>query len=416
MVCCHTTAEIADLARQYLTPNYRNAAVVYSHGEGPWNVDLDGHRALDFSGGVAVNLLGHGHRDLADAIADQAGKLIHQSNYWHNEHAAPLARDLCERFSDACATATGKPEPARAFFCNSGAEANEALVKMARRWHAKVNGQARPGVVTVHGSFHGRSYAAMSATAQPKYQEGFEPLVPGFRYARFGDIVSIGEQIDDSVGMVLIEIVQGEGGVHVAPAGFFAALRQMCDARGVLLGLDEVQTGLGRTGSFFAFEQERIAPDLVSLAKGLAGGVPIGALLAKDAIAQAFQPGTHASTFGANALACCAARTVLAVIERDRLVEHAARMGQHLLGKLREAFDDQPYTLDVRGRGLMTGVQVKGDAKAVIERARGLGLLLSLAGSDVLRMTPPLVVDAGHCDLAVARLRAAADAVLLAPP
>lgn len=408
----YSTEEILAQAGRYLTPNYKNAPIVFSRGEGAWNIAQDGRRYLDMSAGVAVNGLGHGHADLVAAIAEQSARLIHQSNYWHNEHAAPLAMELAERFSAAVLRTTGDQVEASVFFCNSGAEGTEATVKCARRYHARVLGKARPGIITVKGSFHGRTYAAMTATAQPKYQDGFEPLVPGFRYAEFGDLASIAAQIDDTVGSVMIEIVQGEGGVRIAPPGFFKQLRELCDQHGLLLCLDEVQTGLGRTGSLFAFEQEGIAPDLIWLAKALGGGVPVGALVGKKHVAAALQPGTHATTFGANALAMYVGRVVLAVMDRDDLVGNSARVGQYMLEQLRLAFADRPYVKDVRGRGLMCGVQISGDPKAVIDRARELGLLLSLAGSDVLRLTPPLIVDRAEVDFAVAALRQAAEETL----
>lgn len=410
----YSTAELLAQAARYLTPNYKNAPIVFSRGEGPWNIAQDGRRYLDMSAGVAVNGLGHGHPDLVRAIAEQSSRIIHQSNYWHNEHAAPLAMELCERFAAGVLRATGTAVQAQAFFCNSGAEGTEATVKCARRYHARILGKARPGIITVKGSFHGRTYAAMTATAQPKYQDGFEPLVPGFRYGEFGDLASIAAQIDETVGAVMIEVVQGEGGVRIAPPGFFRDLRKLCDDHGMLLCLDEVQTGLGRTGSMFAFEQEGIAPDLIWLAKALGGGIPVGALVGKQEVTAALQPGTHATTFGANALAMYVGRVVLAVMDRDDLVGNSARVGDYMLQSLRAAFEDRPYTKDVRGRGLMCGVQVSGDPKAVIEAARAKGLLLSLAGSDVLRLTPPLLIDSGHVDFAVDRLRQAADEVLLA--
>ncbi len=406
----HASDAIADLHKRFLTPNYRNAPLVFCRGRGAWAETEDGRRFLDFSAGVAVNALGHGHPDLVAALQDQGGRLIHQSNYWHNCHAAPLAEALCTRWKQAAGT------DARAFFCNSGAEANEALVKLTRRYHARVLGTPKPGIVTANASFHGRTYAAMTATAQPKYQDGFGPLLPGFRHADFGDVDSFARAMDDAeipVGAVLIEIVQGEGGVNLAQPSFFADLRQLCDDRGALLLLDEVQTGMGRTGTFFAFEQEGIAPDALSLAKALGGGVPVGAILARDEVSQALQPGTHATTFGANALAMRAGRTVLGIFERDQLVRRSAELGGYLLAELHEAFDSRPYTVDVRGRGMILGVQVDGDARAVIGRARDdHGLLISVAGGNVLRMTPPLVVTEDDCDKAVAWLRQAADDVL----
>ncbi|MBM4345377.1 MAG: acetylornithine/succinylornithine family transaminase [Deltaproteobacteria bacterium] len=401
-----TQAIVAGHGR-YLMPSYKNAPIVFARGEGPWNLDQDGRRYLDFSAGVAVNGLGHNHPDLVAAVAGQAGRIIHQSNYWHNEHAVPLAADLCGRFERAALSAAGVELQARAFFCNSGAEGTEAAVKLVRRYHSRVRNQPRPVIVTVKGSFHGRTYAAMSATAQPKYQDGFDPLVPGFRYAEFGQLDSIAAQLDGSVGAVFIEVVQGEGGVCVPPPGFFKALRHLCDQRGVLLGLDEVQTGLGRTGTLFAFEQEGIAPDLLWLAKALGGGIPIGAVLARDEVAQALQPGTHATTFGANALVTYVGRVVLGVLDRDDLVGNARRMGDYLMGQLRTRLGNHPRVQDIRGRGLMCGVQLQGDVQAVIAQCRTRGLLVSLAGADVVRMTPPLVIDRGHIDFAVEQLAAA---------
>lgn len=402
----HSTAEIVALAERYLTPNYRNAPVVFVGGDGPWGVTAEGERFLDFSAGVAVNALGHNHPQFVAALQQQAGQLIHQSNYWHNLHAAPLAQALCEQFQRA----TGNP--ARAFFANSGAEAIEALIKVARRFHAKVKGTPRPDIITFEGSFHGRTYAAMTATAQPKYQEGFEPLVPGFHYAKFGDLASVQALLTDRVGAILVEVVQGEGGVRLPPPGFFRDLRALCDARGMLLLLDEVQTGLGRTGTFFAFEQEGIVPDALALAKALGGGVPIGALLARDEVAQALVAGSHATTFGANALASCAGRVMLAILEREALVERSAVLGAWLLARLHTVFDGRPYVTDVRGRGLMCGVEIHGDPKKVVDAARARGLLLSVAGTHVLRLTPPLLIDQAHCERAVALLFEAAESVL----
>ncbi len=409
----HSTAQIVALAERYLTPNYRNAPLVFVNGDGPWGETQDGARYLDFSAGVAVNALGHNHPEFIATLQDQAGKIIHQSNYWHNAHAAPLAAGLCEQFQRATASVReGQGWLARCFFANSGAEANEAMIKVARRYHAKILGKPRPDFITFEGSFHGRTFAAMTATAQAKYQEGFEPLVPGFHYARFGDLASVRALLTERVGSILVEVVQGEGGVRMAQPGFFRDLRKLCDDNGLLLLLDEVQTGFGRTGSFFGFEQEGVAPDALSLAKALGGGVPIGAMLARDAVAQALTPGSHATTFGANALASCAGRAMLAIMQRDRLVARAAEIGAYLLQKLHAAFDGRPYVVDVRGRGLMCGVEIAGDPKKVVEAATARGLLLSVAGTHVLRLTPPLIVDRAHCDLAVQRLFDAAEATL----
>ena len=415
----HSTEEIAALHKRYLTPNYRNAPIVFCRGQGAWGETEDRQRYLDFSAGVAVNALGHNHPELVAALRDQVGRLIHQSNYWHNCHAAPLAELLCDHFERGCKDAAGAQVQARAFFCNSGAEANEALVKLARRYHSRVVGKARPGIVTAHDSFHGRTFAAMTATAQPKYQDGFGPLVPGFSHAAFGDIASFARAIDAAedgptpVGAVLIEVVQGEGGVTVAPEGFFSALRRLCNERGVLLLLDEVQTGLGRTGTMFAFEQEGIAPDAIALAKALGGGVPVGAIVAREEVAEALQPGTHATTFGGNALAMRAGRTVLGIFERDGLVAQARDRGAYLLDRLKAEFSGRSYVRDIRGRGLMVGVEVEDEARTIIERCRDEHrVLVSVAGGTTLRMTPPLIVTEQECALAARALREAADAVL----
>ena len=399
-----TQDAIVQNAARYLTPSYKNAPLVFERGEGPYNIAMDGTRYLDFSAGVAVNGLGHNHPDLVAAIAEQSVRLIHQSNYWHNAHAVPLAAELCTRFEQACLATAGVELQARAFFCNSGGEGTEAAVKLVRRYHSRVLNQPRPGIVTCKGSFHGRTYAAMSATANAKYQDGFDPLVPGFRYAEFGNLESIAAQLDDSVGAVFIEVVQGEGGVCVPPPGFFRQLRQLCDDRGVLLGLDEVQTGFGRTGTLFAFEQEGIAPDLIWLAKALGGGIPVGAVIARHSVAQALQPGTHATTFGGNALVAYVGRVVLGVMDRDGLVGNARDMGAYLLERLRAEVGAHPDVRDIRGRGLMCGVQVAGDVQAIIARCRQLGLLVSLAGADVVRFTPPLIVGRADIELAAARL------------
>jgi len=397
-------AAIAAEAPRWLMPSYKNTPIVFERGEGPWNIAADGRRYLDFSAGVAVNALGHGHPDLVAAIAEQSARLIHQSNYWHNAHAVPLAADLCARFERACRDAAGVEVEARAFFCNSGGEGTEAAVKLVRRYHSRVRGQPRPAIVSMHGSFHGRTFAAMSATAQPKYQDGFAPLLPGFRYATFGDLDSVAAQIDGEVGAVFIEVVQGEGGVCVPPPGFFRRLRDLCDAKGVLLALDEVQTGLGRTGTMFAFEQEGVAPDLIWLAKALGGGMPVGAVIARREVAEALQPGTHATTFGANALVTYVGRVVLGVFDRDRLVERSAELGAALQAALRARLGDHPRVRAIRGRGLMIGVQISGDLTTVISACRDRGLLVSPAGGDVVRMTPPLVIDRDDIAFAVAQL------------
>lgn len=388
----HTTAWWVETGRAAFTPNYRQYPVVLVRGEGPHVWDSDDRRYLDFVAGIAVNVLGHAHPMLVDAVSDQVRSLVHCSNLYFNEPAIWLA--------DALRSRAGFD--ARVFFANSGAEANEAAVKLARRYWRKVRQEDRYEVVTMQRSFHGRTLGMTAATGQPKYQEGYEPLTPGFVYADFGDLASIDAAIGERTAAVMIEVIQGEGGVLVPPDGWFGALRDLCDRKGVLLILDEVQTGVGRTGTFFAYEQEGITPDIVSLAKGLAGGVPIGAMIARSDVARGFEPGMHATTFGGNPLACRAGRAVLEAIEAEGLLDNCRAMGEYLLGQLRVLAQGAPSVADVRGRGLMIGVELKGvDPKAVVESCLRRGLLVNTAGTSVVRFVPPLIIGKGHVRTAV---------------
>lgn len=387
-----TTAEWVEIGRAAFTPNYRQYPVVLVRGEGPHVWDADGRRYLDFVAGIAVNVLGHAHPMLVDAVTDQVRSLVHCSNLYFNEPAIWLA--------DALATRAGFD--ARVFFANSGAEANEAAIKLARRYWRKVRGEDRFEFVTMLDSFHGRTMAMTAATGQPKYQDGYEPLTPGFVYATFGDLASIDAAIGEHTAAVMIEVVQGEGGIVVPPDGWFKALRELCDRRGVLLILDEVQTGVGRTGTFFAYEQEGITPDIVTLAKGLGGGVPVGAMIARRDVAEGFQPGMHATTFGGNPLACRAGQAVLQAIEAEGLLDNCRAMGEYLLGQLRVLAQTSLAIGALRGRGLMMGVELKGiDPKAVVESCLRRGLLVNTAGTGVIRLVPPLIIGKGHVRTAV---------------
>jgi len=392
-----TQAEWAELAKQVMTPNYRPAPIVFERGQGIWLYDAEDHRYLDFAAGIAVCALGHGHPALSRAISGQAEKLLHVSNLYLNRPSIELAAHLTAlSFAD------------RVYFANSGAEANEAALKLARRHMQAVRGENRSGFVCTTRSFHGRTWAAISATGQPKYHKGFGPLVPGFSHVPYNDLAAMDAAINEETCAVLVEPIQGEGGVIVPDPAYLPGLRRLCDDRGVLLIFDEVQTGIGRTGEWFAYQHSGIAPDIITLAKGLGGGVPIGAMMCTNEVADGFQPGVHASTFGGNPLVCQAALTVLKTIESDDLLTNSRVMGQALAEGLRTLVDQVPGVLEVRGRGLMCGLGVDNDRidrAAVVAAARDAGLLLTMAGPDALRLVPPLIVGRAHIEEAVSILR-----------
>jgi predicted acetylornithine/succinylornithine family transaminase len=385
-----TTDDVIATAERYLMPTYRRAPVAFSHGQGVWLYDLEGRRYLDFIAGIAVSALGHAHPALVAAIQRQAARLLHASNLFHIAEQAELARALCE--------ASGLD---RAFFCNSGAEAVEAAIKVARRWGRRGE-RPRYEIIVAQQSFHGRTMGALSATMQAKYQDAFAPLVPGFVAVPYNDMDALPGATTDRTVAVMLEPVQGEGGVVPAQADYLRSVREWCDARDLLLILDEVQTGIGRTGRLFAFEHYGIRPDVVALAKGLGGGVPIGAVLASERAA-ALVPGDHGSTFGGNPLACAAALAVLATVVEQRLPEHAAAMGQRLaqgLGRLVEC----GLARGVRGMGLLVALEVSGEAAVVVDRCREAGLLVNAVGPAAIRLAPPLVVGPAEIDEAVAIL------------
>jgi predicted acetylornithine/succinylornithine family transaminase len=392
-------ADVVARARRLMTPNYKPQPVIFVTGEGPFLYDRDQNRYLDFAGGIAVSCLGHNHPVLAQAIAEQAKRVLHVSNLYFNQAQIDLADRLIDR-----STAD------RIFFCNSGAEANEAALKLARRYMRTVRGENRWKFVTAKYSFHGRTWAAISATGQPNYHDGFGPLVEGFTYVPFGDLDALEAAIDDETCAVLMEPVQGEGGVLVPPEGYLRGLREVCDRKGVLLMFDEVQTGVGRTGKLWAHEHEAVRPDVFTIAKGLAGGVPIGAMLCTEEVSKGFVPGAHASTFGGNPLACRAALAVLDVIEKEGLIAHVERVGAHLRSEVDALSARVPGLTGARGRGLLAGVGVDPsviDRAAIIDRCRKLGLLITQAGPDALRFTPPYIVSRSHVDDAVATLERA---------
>ncbi|MFO0617344.1 MAG: acetylornithine transaminase [Polyangiaceae bacterium] len=373
------------LGKQRILGNYKQAPVVFVSGSGSRLTDKAGTTYLDFTGGVAVNVLGHAHPRLAQAIADQARRVMHVSNYFYNEENVLLADELC--------ALTGFD---KAFFCNSGAEANEALFKLARR-HFSANGKPEKfRFIAFEKSFHGRTMATVTLTGQKAYSEGFGPRIEGITHVPYGDLDAVAKAMGPDVCGIFVEPVQGEGGVLPAPPGFLAGLRKLCDEHGALLLIDEIQTGIGRTGAFLGSTVDGVRADAISLAKGLAGGFPIGVTLVSEALANALPPGTHGSTFGGNPLACAAARAVLAAVRDEHLVEAAAQKGA-LLGDFLAALANKYASIcdGERGRGLLRGILLKPhvDARSALQTCREKGVLLTIAGAQVLRFTPALTVS-----------------------
>ena len=371
-----------------LMNTYGRLPVTFEHGEGVWLFDTDGKRYLDALSGVAVNALGHAHPALVQAIQQQAAQLIHTSNIYSVQRQSELG--------EALRALSGMQN---VFFCNSGAEANEAAIKLARLYGHKKNID-KPTIIVMEQSFHGRTMATLTASGNRKIQAGFEPLVAGFTrapYADFDALQTIGRNNPDVVA-VLFEPVQGEGGINIAPPGFLKQLRQLCDERGWLLMLDEVQTGNGRTGAYFAYQHEKILPDIVTTAKGLGGGVPIGACLAQGAAAELFQPGNHGSTFGGNPLACAAGLAVINAIKAQNLCTNAAQQGEYLLGRLREKLADVDGVVGVRGFGLMLGIELARPCGDLVKAALSKGLLINVTADKVIRLLPPLTWQQEHSE------------------
>jgi len=359
--------------------------------------DLDGKSYLDFLAGIAVDVLGHCHPAQVAAIQQQAGRLIHISNLFQIPEQAELARLLVE--------VTGIPD-GQVFFGNSGAEACEAAIKLARKAARALRGEDRYEIIVASHSFHGRTMGALSATTNPKYHEGFEPLVPGFVEVPFNDLGAAERAVTPRTAAVMIETVQGEGGIHVASDAYLRGLRRLCDDRKLVLVLDEIQCGFGRTGTWFAYEHAGIIPDVVTLAKGLGGGVPIGAIVARKALADVFQPGTHGTTFGGNPLACAAATAVIETIQKEHLVANAAATGAYLADRLRGLAKTVPVITEVRGRGLMLAIELTVPSDAVVAACLARGLLVNNVRPTAVRLVPPLIVSRADVDEAIGILGA----------
>jgi len=390
-----TSAELLAIAAKRLYPNYKPAAMVLSRGRGCELFDVEGRRWLDLCAGVAVCSVGHAHPKLVKAISEQAARVMHVSNYFYNEENIRLADELCE-----------KSGMARAMFCNSGAEANEALFKLARR-HAYAKGEKRTKIIAFHNAFHGRTMGALSMTGTPKYREGFGE-VAGVVHVAYGDLDAVKAQMGADVAAVIVEPVQGEGGVLPAPAGFLSGLRALCSEHGALLLMDEVQTGVGRLGRWFGFQDTGAMPDAISLAKGLGGGFPVGAMLTTEALAGALPPGTHGSTFGGNPLASAAARSVLSILSEEGLVAGAKAKGERLSAMLTALAEELPAICEgERGEGLLRGLVLKQGfvVRDILPKLADAGVLLTAAGERVLRFSPPLVVTEAELAEGVAAVR-----------
>ncbi len=381
--------KLLEESSQYLMNTYNRFPIVLRKGRGMKVWSSDGKEYLDFVGGIAVNCLGHCHPKVVVAIQKQAQRLIHVSNYYHIEPQIKLAKLLVENsFAD------------KAFFCNSGAEANEAAIKLARRYFREQVGVNKFEIITALNSFHGRTIATISATGQAKFKAGFEPLVPGFKHVDFDDIDAVDRAITKETCAVLMEPIQGEGGVKIPDPDYLRDLREICDRHGILLILDEVQTGMGRTGKLFAYEHFGINPDIVTLAKGLGGGVPIGAMIATDKIASGFQPGTHASTFGGNPLVCAAAVVTLEVLIEDGFIlDQCRRMGKYFKKRLEEMKKEVPSVIaDVRGMGLLIGMELTRDGAPIVKTCMDRGVLINCTAGNILRFMPPLIVTEREID------------------
>lgn len=384
-----TNKEIIALNERYLFPLYPRAPIALVRGQGCRVWDADGKEYLDFFASTVVASLGHTHPAVTRAIVEQASKILHVSNLHHSEPQAVLAELLCTHsFAD------------RVFFCNSGAEANEAAIKLARKYGAD-HGDGRFEIVTALGSFHGRTIATITATGQEKVRRGFQPLPEGFRYCAYNDADALEAALSPRTIAVMLEPLQGEGGIVTAQPEYLRRVRELCDHHGLLLIFDEVQTGMGRTGPLFAYEHSGVTPDIMTLAKGLGTGVPIGAMLATERVAASFTVGAHASTFGGNALTCAAAVAVMRTMLEEGVLANCRAEGEHLRARLRALGQKCPRIKDVRGGGLLVGVEIDGPGAAVVDACRAAGLLINCTVEKVLRLSPPLIVSRDEVDRAV---------------
>jgi acetylornithine/N-succinyldiaminopimelate aminotransferase len=384
------TKTLMEWSAKYHTPNYGRTPLVLVRGEGTRVWDSDGKEYLDFTTGIAVTGLGHCHPVVTGAIREAAATLLHVSNIFHNAPQVHLAKLLVEHsFAD------------RVFFCNSGAEANEAALKVVRKYAKENLATDRYEVIATNNSFHGRTLATVSATGQPKYHHGFEPLMPGFKHVPYNDLRAMERAMDSHTAAILVEPLQGEGGVNIPDDGYLPGLRKLCDESGALLIFDEVQTGVGRTGRLWAYEHSGVEPDVMTLAKALANGIPIGAMLCRERVAGALTAGSHGSTFAGSAFVTSVALATLTTVIGDKLPQRAAERGRELMEGLRALQKTQPVIKEVRGLGLLIGVELTKPAAPVMDACRDAGLLVLTAGEKVVRLAPPLIVDSADCKRAL---------------
>jgi acetylornithine/N-succinyldiaminopimelate aminotransferase len=388
-------------SQSVLVPTYARAPVAFERGEGPWAITADGTRYLDFGAGIAVNALGHAHPHLVKTLTEQAGRIWHTSNLYSMPDGEKLARRLCEAtFAE------------RVFFTNSGAEANECAIKMARKYHAAKGHPERYHIITFEGAFHGRTLATIAAGGQQKYIDGFGPKVEGFDQVPFDDEKALRAAIGPETAALMIEPIQGEGGLRSVPLRFLKLLRQICDENGLLLIFDEIQTGVGRTGKFFAHEHYGVTPDIMSIAKGIGGGFPMGACLATEEAASGMTLGTHGTTFGGNPLAMAVGNAVLDVVLAPGFIENVGQVALRLKQSLAELKDRHPEVIqEIRGEGLMLGLKLHTPNTDFVNEARAQGLLVVGAGDNVVRLLPPLIITEAEVAEAVSRLDKAAGAV-----
>ena len=397
MLATPTAHEIEELEQHYLAPTYKRAPFVLARGDGVCLFDTEGRRYLDLCAGIATVALGHADREIAETIAEQAQILGHVSNLYYSIPMVELARDLCEAsFAD------------KVFFGNSGAEANEAAIKFARRWATEHN-PAKTRIVAFSNAFHGRTIGTLAATPREKYQAPFRPLMPNVDFGVFNDLASAEALMSDEVCAVMVEPVQGEGGIHVATLEFLSGLRDLCDRHNALLIFDEVQCGMGRTGKLWAYEHTGVTPDIMTLAKPLGGGLPMGACLMTDRVASAIHAGDHGTTFGANPIIARAAQVVLRRINTPEFLAHVTEVGDYFRQSLLDL--GSPHIKEVRGQGLMLGVELDVSANTIVDAGYEKGLIMVNAGETVLRFVPPLILNHANVDETVLKLKEILDAL-----
>ncbi|MDF2529339.1 MAG: argD [Gammaproteobacteria bacterium] len=387
----------------YVMPTYFNQLpVMFDHGKGVWLWDTEGKQYLDALSGIAVCSLGHAHPRISKKIAEQAAKLIHSSNTFLNKEQQMLAEKLCH--------ISGMDQ---AYFCNSGAEANEAAIKMSRLYAKKKN-ISQPTVITLKNSFHGRTMATLSATGAERIQIGFEPLVSGFVHLNMNDLEGLKSYLkqDQNVVAIMLELIQGDGGISIATPEYVKSIRELCDKLDLLMIVDEVQTGIGRTGKWFAYQHYGVMPDVVTSAKALGNGLPVGACLARGKADNLFGPGKHGTTFGGTHLVCAVSLEVLNTMEDEAMLAHADKMGRYLQDKLHQAFSGNPHVVDIRGKGLMIGIELDRQAMGIMPLTLKHGLLFNIVANKVIRLLPPLIITQQEADEIVKRLKLIVDEFL----